>query len=91
MALVLVMFLGLHEVELHEASRNNITICKGIQTCNASLFQWPGSFPHLVQRDRDVTLVFHKHFKSLSCCFAFKTSTDGKLPNCKQGYPVFKN
>lgn len=32
MALVLVMFPGLQQPGLHEASRVNITICKGIQT-----------------------------------------------------------
>lgn len=32
MALVLVMFPSLQQPALHEASRVNITICKGIQT-----------------------------------------------------------
>lgn len=32
MALVLVMFPGLQQPAVHEASKINITICKGIQT-----------------------------------------------------------
>lgn len=39
MALVLVMFPGLQQPGLHEVSKVNITICKGIQTYNTSHFQ----------------------------------------------------
>ena len=42
MALVLVMFPGLQQRGLHEASRVNITACKGIQTCNTSHFASQG-------------------------------------------------
>lgn len=49
MALVLVMFPGLQQPGLHESSRVNITICKGIQTYNTPHFQWLGPSSHLLQ------------------------------------------
>lgn len=42
MALVLVMFPGLQQPEIHEPSRVNITICKGIQTHNTPHCGWEG-------------------------------------------------
>lgn len=56
MALVLVMFPGLQQPGLHESSRVNITICKGIQTHNTPHFHW--IFSSCASMDRDNMNLF---------------------------------